>query len=291
MSTRFINFIDSKFVKGRLDYRILRFLTMLFLAVILSALIVLFQLAKTVREFSEWHLQLFIAACSNCFFIVMLMYYAKAKRDRTRKANDERYRSIIAISDMGAWEFHTETGELWCSPEYFQMLGYDEHTFRKHYAVTIEDAWINRLHPDDREAAVDKFAAFYSGSSNLYENTFRLRHRTGKWIWILSRSKVLRKPDGTRSKVMLGSHIDITEKINIQLELSKRNEKLMKFAFSNAHHVRGPVARMLGLAELSKIDKETDSQWYVKTICDEAHQLDKITRSIAKELDEFSELN
>jgi light-regulated signal transduction histidine kinase (bacteriophytochrome) len=101
----------------------------------------------------------------------------------------------------------------------------------------------------------------------------------------------LRKADGTPARVMLGSHIDITEKIAIQMELHKRNQKLMKFAFSNAHHVRGPVARMLGLVELVKIDTETDRQWYVQTISNEVQELDKITKSIARELDEIEELS
>lgn len=220
-----------------------------------------------------------------------MTYYVKAQRDRTRKASEEKYRSIIAISNMGAWEFHPETGYLWCSQEYFHMLGYDEKSFVKRYAITIESVWMNMLHPDDRQMAIEKFTEFYSGKGNrLYENTFRLKHRKGNWIWILSRSKVLYNADGTRKKVMLGSHIDITEKLSIQMELHKRNKKLMNFAFSNAHHVRGPVARMMGLVELVKIDKEADHQWYVQTISNEVHELDKITKSIARELDEIDEI-
>src|SRR5689334_7551142 len=130
------------------------------------------------------------------------------------------------------------------------MLGYDKHSFLKENGLTIEDAWINRLHPDDREGAVQKFKAYVAEErSDLFENTFRLKHRSGEWAWVLSRSKALLKVDGTPGKVMLGTHIDITEKIKIQLELYKRNQKLMDFAYSNAHHVRGPVARILGLTE------------------------------------------
>lgn len=220
-----------------------------------------------------------------------MMYYVKAQRERATKASEEKYRSIIAISNMGAWEYHLETGHLWCSPEYFHMLGYDEHTFRKYHVMSIEGVWINMLHPEDRPVALEKFNSFSSGKSDsLYENTFRLRHRKGSWIWVLSRSKALIEANGSRSTVMLGSHIDITEKIAIQMELRKRNQKLMNFAFSNAHHVRGPVARMMGLVELVRIDTETDQQWYVQTISHEVKELDRITRSIARELDEIEEL-
>jgi signal transduction histidine kinase len=61
----------------------------------------------------------------------------------------------------------------------------------------------------------------------------------------------------------------------------------MDFAFSNAHHVRGPVARMLGLAELLKLDTERDRQWYLENISNEVQQLDEIIKSISRELDEI----
>jgi len=41
-------------------------------------------------------------------------------------------------------------------------------------------------------------------------------------------------------------------------EIHKQNEKLISYAYSNAHHVRGPVARILGLIQLSKMDTELD---------------------------------
>jgi PAS domain S-box-containing protein len=284
-----MKFAKRLLTDGR-ENRLWRILAILSLVVIVSTMYTLFDLARANSEFDPWHIHWFAVSCLASAYIFVMIYYVKAQRDRARRASEERYRSIIAMSSMGAWEFHVKTGYLWCSPEYFQMLGYDEQSFRDEYEVTIETVWINMLHHEDRDTAVEKFAAFVSGRcGNFYENTFRLRHRTGDWIWILSRSKALSKPDGGSSEVILGSHIDITEKILTQLELRKRNEKLMSFAFSNAHHIRGPVARMLGLVRLVRIDNEIDPEWYVQTICKEVHELDKITKTIARELDDIND--
>lgn len=281
--------ITSIFSETHRTNRGFRIVLWLSLVAILCALITLFKLASAHSDFGTRHIQYFIIACAGCLYILVMTYYVKAQRDKTRRASEERYRSIIALSDIGAWEFHTETGYVWCSPEYFQMLGYDD-AFWKHQARTIETVWVNMLHPDDRATAIQKFNDFsVARGGNQYENTFRLRHREGKWLWILSRSKALQKADGTRSKVILGSHIDITEKIATQIELRKRNQKLVNFAFSNAHHVRGPVARMLGLVDLVKIDRETDHHWYVQTISNEVRELDKIIQSISRDLEEIDE--
>jgi len=271
--------------------RILRTIALLLMAVVLSTLILLFQFARESGQLKSWHILLFTISLTTCFYIAFLVFYAKKQRERTTRLSEEKYRSIIAVSGMGAWEFHADTGYLWCSPEYFEMLGYDQKSFLKQHTMTIDDVWKNMLHPDDRHSAVEKFENFFSKeNASMYENTFRLKHKSGKWIWVLARSKALNKTDGSPGKVMLGTHIDITEKIAIQLALRSRNQKLMDFAFSNAHHVRGPVARILGLTELVKIDMEKDRQWYVETICDEVQKLDEIIKSIARELDEIEEL-
>ncbi len=272
------------------EKRFLRILMLMSLAVIIATMVSLLELASVNTDFDSVHIKLFIASCVACLYILGMTYYAKAQRDKLRRANEEKYRSIIAISDMGAWEFHSDTGYVWCSPEYFQMLGYEEETFLKEYNLTIETLWLDLLHPEDRKPAVDKFAVFASGLDNsFYENTFRMKHRKGNWIWVLSRSKPL-PTAGRVGKVLLGSHIDISEKISIQIELRKRNQKLVNFAFSNAHHVRGPVARMLGLLRLVQIDTEASREWYVNTISNEVRELDKITKSISRELEEIEEL-
>ncbi len=46
----------------------------------------------------------------------------KLTEDKLRES-ESRYRSIISVSNTGAWEFHRKQQFLWCSPEYFIMLG------------------------------------------------------------------------------------------------------------------------------------------------------------------------
>ena len=71
-----------------------------------------------------------------------------------------------------------------------------------------------------------------------------------------------------------------TESIRLQ------QEKLLKYAHSNAHHVRGPIARLLGLIQLLKIDRQANYTWFFKKVEHEAKDIDEITRSISHDLDE-----
>jgi PAS domain S-box-containing protein len=226
-----------------------------------------------------------------CFLLAYVAIRTRKERDYAEdaiKENKERYRSIIASSNTGAWEYHSDSKYLWCSPEYFELIGYSEKTFLETHKLTVEDAWINLLHPDDKNRAREHFANYMaSGSSGLYENYFRLRHKNGGWVWIWSRGQTLRNADGTRSNITLGTHIDITEKKNLEIELIKLNKKLLKYAHLNAHEVQGPVARLLGLIEISKLTADADYPWFFEKVKKEGNDIDRILKLITKELDEI----
>lgn len=73
----------------------------------------------------------------------------------------------------------------------------------------------------------------------------------------------------------------IEEKTN---NIGKQNEQLINYAFKNAHHVRGPIARILGLFQISDLEKEIDYDWYFQRVKLEAESVDKILQGISEEL-------
>ena len=136
----------------------------------------------------------------------------KAAEDKIRQS-EERYRSIITVSNAGAWEYNWDTDQVWYSAEYFSMLGINRPDGA--WDENMETTWIERLHPEDRERATQTFADYLvSDSKGLYENFFRMRHENGDWVWIWSRGRRLLDVDGNLTNVTIGSHIDITERIN-----------------------------------------------------------------------------
>lgn len=70
-----------------------------------------------------------------------------------------------------------------------------------------------------------------------------------------------------------------TEKIQIQ------NEILFKYSYRNAHHLRGPVARLLGLAAIYKLDATQNADFYVEKMIDQAHEIDAVIKQINVDLE------
>ena len=122
-----------------------------------------------------------------------------------------RYKALIAASNTGAWENHSDSGFLWCSPEYFSMLGRDINDFDLSGARNIEQVWINLLHPEDRERAIRHFEAYLDNPVGMYEQHFRMLHKDGHWLWICSRGKTVRDANGEITSITVGTHIDVTE--------------------------------------------------------------------------------
>lgn len=136
--------------------------------------------------------------------------------------SEEKYRSIIEVSNTGAWEFNVSAKELWVSDEYLLMLGYTKqelYALRAHgYAL-----WQNMMHPDDRAVAVKRFEQYWSKSDGRsYENYFRLVGKNQRIVWVWSRGKRLRNADGSLSDVILGTHIDISSLKNAELNVREK---------------------------------------------------------------------
>ena len=150
----------------------------------------------------------------------------RKKAEEKLKQSEERYRSIITVSNAGAWEYNWETNEIWYSAEYFTMLGINRPDGA--WDDNLDDAWIDRLHPEDRERATKTFENYLkSNSESLYENFFRMRHENGNWIWIWSQGRRLHDLDGNLSRTTIGSHIDITERKNAE-EKIRQSEQLLR---------------------------------------------------------------
>ena len=69
-------------------------------------------------------------------------------------------------------------------------------------------------------------------------------------------------------------------------KLKERTERLEKYSFSNAHYLRGPIARLLGLISLRKLEKAPDSNFFFQQMEDQVNEIDSVVKQINKDLEE-----
>ncbi|MFH2059183.1 MAG: PAS domain-containing protein [Pseudomonadota bacterium] len=134
------------------------------------------------------------------------------------KASEERLRLAIDAVNDGVFDFDLKRGEVYFSPRYYTMLGYDPYEM-----PASRETWKSLLHPDDREktvAYVDQ--RILKKASWALE--FRLRAKDGKYRWIHGRGKVSEWDEDGNPIRRTGTHKDITERKEAEFE----REKLIK---------------------------------------------------------------
>ena len=140
----------------------------------------------------------------------LLLDIANAEREE-RKAHDalvlseERLRLALAAVNQGLYDIDVPTDVTTVSAEYASMLGYDPADFQETPA-----SWNTRLHPDDRDRVAAAYRDYLAGRRPEYRVEFRLRTKSGSWLWILSVGKIVEWGPNGEPLRMLGIHTDIT---------------------------------------------------------------------------------
>ena len=152
------------------------------------------------------------------------------ERKRTEAAlreSEERLSLAFAGAQEGVWDWNLETGHVVYSARWKQMLGYEDHEIEPHVS-----AFERLLHPDDRERARELNAAAARGE-RMYQAEFRLRHKGGHYVDVLSRGIPVRPEPGGPVVRIVGTHFDLTERKRAEAALRESEERLT-FAFAGA---------------------------------------------------------
>ena len=123
-----------------------------------------------------------------------------------RKETEAQLDTIIGAAQVGTWELDVSASVNRINAIWAQMIGYDLDE------ITPMDTarWTSLVHPEDFEDVMASVGAVLSGTTSRYEQEFRLRHKDGHWVWVLSRGRVVRRGDDGRPLVLAGVHLDIS---------------------------------------------------------------------------------
>ena len=151
----------------------------------------------------------------------------RKQRDALLRESEERLRLAFAGAREGVWDWNLETGAVVYSPRWKEMLGYAEEEIEP--SIT---AWEQLLHPADKARAEALNDAVTRGQQ-AYEGEFRLRHKHGHYITVLTRGLPIRRESDGAVVRIVGTHLDITERKRTELALRESEERLA-LAFAGA---------------------------------------------------------
>ncbi|MEQ1635653.1 MAG: PAS domain-containing protein [Methylococcales bacterium] len=144
------------------------------------------------------------------------------KQAETELHNAEaRWKFALEGSNQGVWDWDIATNQVFFSSRWKSLLGYAENEITNEF-----EEWSKRVHPDELEPAMLNVQKHIRGETPYFVNEHRMLNRSGEYQWILARGMVVKRDQTGQALRMIGTHIDITERKNIEQQLHEKEQFL-----------------------------------------------------------------
>ncbi len=149
------------------------------------------------------------------------------------KQSEERLQLALEGSGDGLWDWNIATGEVYFSPRYLEMLGYeaDELSFE-------ESTWEYLVHPEDLVWVREILAAHFKDSSVPYAFDYRVRTKSGEWKWVADYGKVVERDKQGNPQRMAGTHRDASDRKQME-EARRESEQRFRAIFNQTFQFVG----------------------------------------------------
>lgn len=136
-------------------------------------------------------------------------------------ASEERLRLALEGAEAAFWDWDIPSGKAVFSDRFYTMLEYEPGAFPATFG-----GWAEQMHPDDRDKVIRDLKLQILEKRPLCEIEFRLRTKSGRWIWILGRGKIIDTDDRGNPVRLTGVNIDITNRRLLESEIRSLNTVL-----------------------------------------------------------------
>lgn len=175
------------------------------------------------------------------------------------RESEQRLQLVIEGSQLGYWDWNIITGEVVRNEQWAHMLGY-----------TLEEIefsvkqWTDLQHPEDRAFIEKHLQDHLEGRTTEYEAEYRMRTKTGSYIWILDQARIVSRDENDKPLRMSGTHRDITarknaeqekQKLREQLAQSQKMESIGQLAGGMAHDFNNILNGILSASQVLKLPK------------------------------------
>jgi len=127
---------------------------------------------------------------------------------------------VLQASSEGFWDWNIITGNIYFSPEWKAMFGYEDHELENNHEM-----WQSLIFEEDLAIALQLVEDYNNHQLACFSVIQRFRHKNGSTVHILSKAIHLHNDQGNVTR-MIGSHLDITQLVEIQEDLKTSEMQL-----------------------------------------------------------------
>ena len=167
------------------------------------------------------------------------------ERTAALRESQQRMELALAGANLGTWDWDIRAGKVTFNERTAAMLGYPLDAIEPRRSM-----WEKLIHPDDMPGVQKVLSAHFEGKTEFYESEYRLRHKSGEWVWVLDKGRVIERDSDGKPLRACGTHLDITDRHRAEQLLRQREMEVIhagrlslvgEMAASILHEIAQPV--------------------------------------------------
>ncbi|MDB5274015.1 MAG: atoS [Chitinophagaceae bacterium] len=170
------------------------------------------------------------------------------------EAKEKKFRALIENSSDAIALTDAEGKIIYASPSTSRVIGYQPEEL-------LEKKTIELVHPEDAGVLINKIDEVTSSPGKIVYIQFRILHKDGNWRWIDGyAANFLHEPN---IQAIITNYLDVTNRKNNELKIEEQykelqliNSELDRFVYSASHDLKAPLASILGMILVSKLEPD-----------------------------------
>jgi len=141
--------------------------------------------------------------------------------------SEKTFKIAMDATKDGLYDWNLLDNTIYYSPGWKQMLGYNNDELPNDFSI-----WEHLTEPEDVKRSWDMQQELINKRRDRFELEFKMKHKDGHWIDILSRAKAIFNKDDIAIRIV-GTHVDISERKRAEQLLAEEKE-LLRAVFEQA---------------------------------------------------------
>ncbi len=148
--------------------------------------------------------------------------FASYTDDSDIAERESRWNYALVGSGLGVWDHNYRLDKKYYSQTWKNIRGMAPHE----EADGDYEAWLQLVHPDDRDFVVEAIERQNAGDPNCHVFQYRERHKDGHWVWIECRGAPVEWDENGAAQRVVGTDTDITIRKETEEMLSQLSRRL-----------------------------------------------------------------
>ena len=174
------------------------------------------NISKTTLHTKPDHVDINRASIDALIHLINISSEEVKKSHQLNLQLKERMELALIGSKTSVLDWDFSDNSLYISPSWKEMLGFTDEELPNSLLT-----WKQRVHREDKKIVLSLLKKHQAKKIKYFENTHRLKHKDGHWVWVLGRAQILYDENGKKVR-MIGTHTDITQEKELQLKYSRQ---------------------------------------------------------------------